>query len=591
MSESASFGGIVSQGVQDVAALLPLLGTEQCKKHLSLSLQKGYLYAAVAPLSIFGSLGIALAGLWIGLACTASGVRRLKDAGFEPASNIAKMIALDDRRYLAETNLIAALDGLEKQGFQNRGGHMKVKFKDPVALWNFRLVLSGLITAGASLIPYFHFIIFHDTSSPLRAWIFPIIRAMGGFFCIFGGQMILQKRIITVIQQRLDFIYIARFLKKKEFNVMAMSIPPSHETHWRTTPENIPIRWDIERTSEECLQDLYLYLELFDWTVDRDGNLKLKELLNHIPDKTTADRLHKKHPTLFPRTSLAVPFPQNCLPGPRFYRVLICMGVLASVVGYVGCFSVVQDRNASARGTYLWIGLESALAIVRMMIWASNPSFDDLHGLQICLDLSMNSPYDLIGGQGRTDSRTLPMASLNLADGEPRVDGTYTILDRESFYDAFIKHSGFLPPLKAKSIVPYYTIFKDRLCIAVEILKPDETKEGVFLLDSRSSDGTPFTLYHAETTPMIMVGAAETPTLEKSAATPAAATTIATVTGKLKVIAEVEPVSEKSITDVGLLQELIMHCDFINIVHHKRPDDLKLIDGHSFDVDWLVNVK
>jgi len=592
MSESASFGGIASQGVQDVAALLPLLGTEQCKKHVSLSLQHRYLYAAVAPLSIFGSLGIALAGLWIGFASTAWGVRGLKHTGFEPSSDVAKIIALDNRRYLAETNLIAALEGLQTQGLQDRGGHMQIGFKDPVAAWNFRLIISGLIAAGVSLSPYLHFIIVRDTSRRVWACIFPVMRALGGFFCVIGAQQLLQRRILTVLQQRLDFIYIAKFLKN-ECDVM--SIPSPREKHvwpfwnWRktpgkvATPENVPIRWDDQRTSEECLQDLYRYLELFDGTPDED----MKKLLHHIsglPDKTTAERLQNKYPKFFTRERPAEPFRKKHLTGTWLYWVLIFVGVLASVAGYIGCFSLVQDAKATSTGRYTWIILEAVLAIIRMMVWALNPSFDDMHGLQVCLDLSDKSPRNLIKEQGEVNSKTLPTKST-----DPKV--TLPILNGEAFYDAFVKYSGYLPPLKvaeSTAIVPCYTILEDRLCVA---FTTPTVKDEALLVDFQSGDATPFTLYRGvmktPTTPAMSTGTVLV-SATSAPATGTPKTTIAAV--KLEVTAQVE--AEDPIhANKALLQELTMHYDFIDSVLENRPASLRPQSCHSFDVGWLVRVE
>ena len=51
---SSCGGGIDSSGIQDIAGILPLLGTEQCSIHVSSALTRGCLYAASAPMSIFG---------------------------------------------------------------------------------------------------------------------------------------------------------------------------------------------------------------------------------------------------------------------------------------------------------------------------------------------------------------------------------------------------------------------------------------------------------------------------------------------------------------------------------------------------------
>src|SRR3979411_3386761 len=66
---STTIAGTLTGGIQDIAALLPLLGTEQCEDHVSSALTKGYLYAAASPMSLFGSLGLARAGLKTFLTC------------------------------------------------------------------------------------------------------------------------------------------------------------------------------------------------------------------------------------------------------------------------------------------------------------------------------------------------------------------------------------------------------------------------------------------------------------------------------------------------------------------------------------------
>ncbi|KDR69084.1 hypothetical protein GALMADRAFT_30321, partial [Galerina marginata CBS 339.88] len=124
-------GGTLTNGIQDISALLPLIGTEQCEKHVGSALEGGYLYAAAAPLSIFGSLGIVKVGISI-LISTISipkisfsyrkpfsiklsqdrwlGARTLDNAGFEPAGTVATLIAMDGKRYKAETRLIKILE-------------------------------------------------------------------------------------------------------------------------------------------------------------------------------------------------------------------------------------------------------------------------------------------------------------------------------------------------------------------------------------------------------------------------------------------------------------------------------------------------
>ena len=55
-SSGGGIGATLTGGIQDISGILPLLGTEQCSVQVSSALTQGYLYAAAAPMSIFGSL-------------------------------------------------------------------------------------------------------------------------------------------------------------------------------------------------------------------------------------------------------------------------------------------------------------------------------------------------------------------------------------------------------------------------------------------------------------------------------------------------------------------------------------------------------
>ncbi|KAG1148696.1 hypothetical protein G6F37_009209 [Rhizopus arrhizus] len=59
MSEdNDSFGSVFASGIQDVAAVLGILGTEMCDGNAALTLSKGYLFPAACGTSMFGVLGL-----------------------------------------------------------------------------------------------------------------------------------------------------------------------------------------------------------------------------------------------------------------------------------------------------------------------------------------------------------------------------------------------------------------------------------------------------------------------------------------------------------------------------------------------------
>ena len=72
-SSGAEIGSTITEGIKDIAAVLPLLGTEQCSEQVNSALTRGYLYAAATPMSIFGSLGVVSAGFKTLVACFSFG--------------------------------------------------------------------------------------------------------------------------------------------------------------------------------------------------------------------------------------------------------------------------------------------------------------------------------------------------------------------------------------------------------------------------------------------------------------------------------------------------------------------------------------
>ncbi|KAJ7576621.1 hypothetical protein C8J56DRAFT_398080 [Mycena floridula] len=124
-----NFGDTLTGGIQEVSALLPLLGTEQCERHAGSALDRGYIYAAATPLSIFGSLGIvkaAFSTLLGTITWPLNGARWLSDTGFGNSGSVASLLELipdegeahrdpgsngaRSAKYVAEAKLIKLLD-------------------------------------------------------------------------------------------------------------------------------------------------------------------------------------------------------------------------------------------------------------------------------------------------------------------------------------------------------------------------------------------------------------------------------------------------------------------------------------------------
>jgi hypothetical protein len=74
-----------------------------------------------------------------------------------------------------------------------------------------------------------------------------------------------------------------------------------------------------------------------------------------------------------------------------FFLLLLFLGILASVVGYVGCFSIIQNAESSA-APVSWLCLEIGLSLIRMFLWGLNPDYDDAPPLEFELKLDCDAP-------------------------------------------------------------------------------------------------------------------------------------------------------------------------------------------------------
>jgi hypothetical protein len=90
---NSSPGTSLVSGIQDISAFLPVIGTEQCERHVGEVLGGGFLYAAATPLSLFRSLGIVKAGTAIlGASVSARTTQLLADAGFNLEGSVTAMM-------------------------------------------------------------------------------------------------------------------------------------------------------------------------------------------------------------------------------------------------------------------------------------------------------------------------------------------------------------------------------------------------------------------------------------------------------------------------------------------------------------------
>ena len=369
---SSNDGGIFSTlagGIQDISAILPLLGTEQCAEQVSSSLTRGYLYAAATPISIFGSLGVVSAGFKTFFACFSlrlafmnkevEGARILRDMGFEPQGENLSLIMIEagkdskgknTGRYIIETRIDKLIEELnidKKRLIGVSTGHKSVA-------WNSWMIITTAFLCTCSITPYIFLNLHGNKLKLITTWVFPALRAAGGFLTATLIQLLIQRRI-TIL-------------------------------------------------SNQYIQDLKR---------DTAGEPAIRK------KKRQTDALT------------------------WLFLCFLFFGVGASVVGYVGCFSVVQN-STSTIGPVIWLILEVALSVMRLILWASNPIWDDAPPLKITLELD--------------EYEHKPFPTCNKDDEEILKYKVLPLTRSQDFLKIITSYAGLIEPFGNLDLSLYYTL-------------------------------------------------------------------------------------------------------------------------------------
>ena len=230
------------------------------------------------------------------------GHRRSKDTGFEPQGENLSLIMVEPGkgknkgRYIIETRINELIEELNIDENRITG----VSHRSTA--WNVKMMATTALLCASSITPYIYLNLGANNLTKSTTWIFPVLRATGGFIATTLIQLLIQRRITTLSDQ---------FLVKRN--------------QQRNT--------DLEA-----------------------GDTKKRQMI------------------------------VRCIAPTWLLLFILLIGLVASIVGYVGCFSVVQN-STSTFGPISWLCLEAGLSIVRLAIWASNPTWDDAPPLEIILEL------------------------------------------------------------------------------------------------------------------------------------------------------------------------------------------------------------
>ena len=196
---SSSNGGIGSTligGIQDISAILPLLGTEQCSERVSSALTRGYLYSAATLMSIFGSLGVVSAGFKTLVACFSfgdiEGARIFGNMGFEPQGENLSLIMVEagkgknKGRYIIESRIEDLIKELNIDKNRTTG----VSHKSTA--WNVKMIATTALLCAFGIAPYIYLNLGANNLKKSTTWVFPVLHATGGFIAATLIQLLIQ---------------------------------------------------------------------------------------------------------------------------------------------------------------------------------------------------------------------------------------------------------------------------------------------------------------------------------------------------------------------------------------------------------------
>ncbi|KAJ7227761.1 hypothetical protein C8J57DRAFT_1388503 [Mycena rebaudengoi] len=226
--DKTNTGASLVSGIQDISAFLPIIGTEQCEKHVGEALAGGFLYAAATPLSIFGCLGIVKASAAILVASISPRfAQMLADAGFKLPRSVTAIVGTIPHANMHSnvSNGINATANEDSASVKGNGtqriptyiaaqrlhqllkekhiNKSQLQLKFDYYDWNCQLCISTALLSCLSITPYIRLII-EDAppSKPFPAWAAPLARIAGSAVSVVS-QMIIQIQIQRILQMSL----------------------------------------------------------------------------------------------------------------------------------------------------------------------------------------------------------------------------------------------------------------------------------------------------------------------------------------------------------------------------------------------------
>jgi uncharacterized membrane protein YraQ (UPF0718 family) len=258
------------------------------------------------------------------------------------------MIDKDDKdgRHLAETRLEELMKKLHIDT-------SRVSVSHKCTRWNATMILLTAFLSSLSIIPYTHINREGSNLSHFSQWTFPILRAVGGFLTASMMTLVLQRRISRLTASRL-----AELNTSEKPDATGPGNDPRQVTGDKSNTERPPVVDGAPREQRvigmKSLRSTVQHASRDGRTEDIEKALGITEVpSNTVPAKsagdgkstTTGNNIVQSPSSPLHHTSID---PHGVLDW--VFLGLLLAGILSSVVGYVGCFSVVQ--NAKCEITY-----------------------------------------------------------------------------------------------------------------------------------------------------------------------------------------------------------------------------------------------
>ncbi len=446
-SPSPNLSIVATNGIQDVSALLPLLGTEQCEIHTLSALDRGFLYTAATPMSLFGSLGIAKAAfttLWGSIEWKRLyGPRQLNNAGFQQRGVMEVLSSGMDLPNALSLGERKIWDILRRSKFTRVDINLS---STGWLVWNFKMMMFSVALGVFGFVPFVDVIVNGTEDKSFRAtWMYPMIRIAGSILSGVMVQFILQFTILKRLYYRIRF--------------MALN------NHFKEEPKIIPVEWNWnpDNRSTLVLSDLRKQISKKEALEDADsedsteeevtpkGVLELKlddPMLQNLHSFISFGRNLPSAPASQPTKSIINRILTPLFPSLHLIlaRFVLLIGLVAAVVGYVGSFTIIQASNTT-RGPLLWLFAEAMLSIIRVAIWAANPSWDDPPP-PIAIEMTNDATYHVgwkLDGVTAADMHALIVGIDRLTYPGPLPDLKHAVSDAVKIQE-YLQNTLAVPP-------------------------------------------------------------------------------------------------------------------------------------------------